>query len=201
MSANCWSRLAIACQTRFELRDQVAQLALALGERVEDVAGVAHEPLRGAALLAQDREHVVGVLGERREERRARRSGLAVALSRDALLVEPGGKRLRVSGSNARRISSSSTVSDTWPAGSVPPSCDRARGAGVAGRQLHVGLAEQRLLAQDRAACPSGSARSAASISSTASVSPVWMFGSFFLTRPTRTPEMRTSASCASCVA
>ena len=40
-----------------------------------------------------------------------------------------------------------------------------------------------------------------ASISISVSVRPVCGFGSFFFTRPTRTPEMRTSASWASWVA
>ena len=55
----------------------------------------------------------------------------------------------RVLGSNERKISSSSTVGETCVVLSLPPS-GIVRRRRAAGRQLDVGLAEQRLLAQDR---------------------------------------------------
>ena len=148
-------QLGVAARDRLpgpvRVLDQVAQLALALAERVEHVAGVAHEALRRAALLAQHLEHLVRVLRERREQRRARRSDTPRCPSPPR---RPGRTRSRsarrVSGSKPRRISSSSTVSATLP-GSQLAAVRHLAGARGPGRELHVGLPQQRLLAQDRA--------------------------------------------------
>ena len=67
VSASWRSRLAVVSNTRLELLISAAQLALALAERVEHRAGVAHQAARGLLLLVEDLEHVVHVLGERRE--------------------------------------------------------------------------------------------------------------------------------------
>ncbi len=58
-------------------------------------------------------------------------------------------KAWRVSGSKAVKISSSSVVSSAWAFGSRSPSSKHA-GALVPGCELEVGLAEQRLLPEDR---------------------------------------------------
>ena len=101
-------------------------------------------------------------------------------------------------GSNVRRISSSSTVSDTLPSGSRPPSGSFARALG-AGRELDVGLAQQRLLAQDRLRVRRAAARTWRRARSSRASGPVFASGSIALTLPTGTPEIRTSASVASC--
>ena len=143
----------------------------ALGQRVEHHAGVAHEAARRAALLVEHPEHVVassanGVRLPSASLRSCRRSSTA----RPCWSSQVWNAR-RVFGSNVRKISSSShRVGATWPRAACrrPRSSARLR----ARRQLDVGLAEQRLLAQDRRACPSAAARTAASSSITASVEP-----------------------------
>ena len=99
VSASWASRRAVVSHTRFEFRISAAQLAAALGQGAEDLAGVAHQPPGGPALGPQDLQHVVGVLGERGEVAERVVDRLAVAGGRPALLVEPGGEalaRLRV---------------------------------------------------------------------------------------------------------
>ena len=130
--------------------DQAAQLALALAQGLEHRAGVAHHAARGRALLVEDLQRVAHVLGERREaaerivERPCRRRPPR-APARPASWRTP----CACAGRRCGRSRPARRSGDTWPDGSVPPSASIAAAA-IARRELHVGLAEQRLLAQDR---------------------------------------------------
>ena len=139
--------------------DQLAQLALALRERVEDVAGVAHEA------AASRRSAGAAPAGRRPCSRRTASAPERVVqrLARCPSRPRPPGrarceKRARVSGSKVRRISSSSTVSATWPAAAarrrrrVPASACRATAPRRSRRAASSGAGSR--------ACRSGSARS-----------------------------------------
>ncbi len=133
---------------------------------VEHLAGVADEPAGGDPLAVEDPQR--RGRGRRRTGRgcrsrpRGRRRGGAARPRRPA--ATPG-RPARVGSSKVRKISSSCTASETCAAGS--DAALRAAGSRAAGwrprtrGQLDVGLAEQRLLAQDRARVVAGSARSA----------------------------------------
>ena len=55
VSASASSREAVVSNTRFEFDHELAQLALALGQRLEDRAGVAHQRPRRGLLAVEDR--------------------------------------------------------------------------------------------------------------------------------------------------
>ena len=143
------------------VRDQAAQLPVLARDRVEHAAGVAHDPPQRHLLLVERPQQVGAVLEERR---RVAERVVEVAREASPEVTIPAScshswKSSRVSGSKTRKTSSSSTVSSTFERGSVPPSA-RSRRLGAARRELHVGLAQQALLAQDRARVAAGSARS-----------------------------------------
>ena len=108
---------------------------------------------------------------------------------------------VRVTGSSAWKISSSWTVFCTCESASQPSSGIFGR-LRVARRQLDVGLAQQRLLAQDRAGVLRAAARTCCRArASRPSGSGARGSTSFLTTLPTDTPATRTSASSPSCVA
>ena len=148
--ASSRSRAAVVANTRVRVGDQRAQLAVALAQRVEHLAGVAHQPCTSALLRVEDLQQLRGVLGERRQVAERVGDVLPAALrgQRRAAASRSGTPRAssRRRRGRSRRARRSATPA---PAGSVPfsatvPALVRAR------RQLDVGLAEQRLLAQDR---------------------------------------------------
>ena len=179
--------------------DQVAQLAVALGERVEDHAGVAHQRCVSPLCSSRIAQQVVGVLGERGQV--AERVVEACAAARSPRV--PAGRARCGSaaglGSNARKISSSWTVSATCPRGSVPPSASILpwRGCRASARRRSRRAASS---GAGSRACRSAAARTRGSIWIRRR-SGVSAFGSLVFTLPTGTPEIRTSASWASCVA
>ena len=101
-------------------------------------------------LAVEDPQHAVGL---------ARRTGQSSAIAAERSAPRPCSAAAgpciqtlnasRVRASKVRKISSSWTAWETWASGSVPPS-GSVGALAVAGGQLDVGLAEQRLLAQDR---------------------------------------------------
>ena len=151
VSASASSRDASAPNVASPSGDQAAQLAVLARDGVED-------PARVAEHLAQ--RHLL--LGQRPQQVGAARRRTGAALPSESLksrakrpeVTMPAScshcwKASRVFGSNTRKTSSSSTVSSTFACASVPPS-SRLSAPGLPGRELHVGLAEKALLAQDR---------------------------------------------------
>ena len=103
----------------------------------------------------------------------------------------------RVFGSNVRRISSSSTVSEMLPSGSSPPSSS-ARAPSVPG--VSSTYVSPSSVFCRRIACASEGSGAYFERSSIVTIErPVSVSGSIALTLPTGTPEIRTSASVASC--
>ena len=188
-------------QTRFEFAISSRSWPWRSVSALEHLAGVAHSARVAPLWTSQHLEHVVGVLGERREVAERVVDRLAVAARRQALLVEPGARTRGAS--RGRTCAGSRRARRSRPpgrSGSVPPSASfgplrRSRA------QLHVGLAEQRLLAQDRARVLRRAARSARRSRSRRRSGRSARSARPSAPCPTFTPEMRTSASCASWVA
>ena len=129
--------------------DQRAQLAAALGDRVEDHAGVADEAARRAVLAAQDPQHVVDVLGERRQAAERLVQPLAPGPDGAALLVEV--VRERRPGLGVERAEDLVELDRRGDLGlRQATAVGQLRPRAVARGELDVGLAEQGLLAQDR---------------------------------------------------
>ena len=150
VSCSCSLRSAIVPKTVFELRIRPGQLAVARAERVEDDAGVADRAAATALLLVELLAAAVRVLGERREvaERGVEVRAAALDPLRERLLpdlerlarprVERAEDLVQLDGRRHLRVGQRAVLGQQCR-------------ALVAGRQLDVGLAEQRLLAQDRA--------------------------------------------------
>ncbi len=105
----------------------------------------------------------------------------------------------RVGSSKARKISSSCTALETWAAGSVAV-LGQHPVVRVAGGELDVGLAEQRLLPQDRPRVGRDRRELGVDLERRVGELPA-SESSIALTLPTETPEIRTSDSTASWVA
>ena len=149
-SANAWLLFGGRVEGALAVDDQPFELMVAAGERVEDDAGVVHQRAHRAFLGGEDADQLVGVFDERFE-----RGEVGVDLF--SAPVDPFGQRTaatpgRRGASWGRARTGCRRASPTVRPGcrrSWPPS--RRNGAGLAlGDQLHVGLAQQRLLAQDR---------------------------------------------------
>ena len=85
-----WLRRAVVANTVLGVLDQAAQLALALGERAEDDAGVLDELLHGLLLGVEHPQQLVRVLGEGLEVGDRRRDVGAAAREGDRGLLHPG---------------------------------------------------------------------------------------------------------------
>ena len=148
-SASCW--LEVASKVSPALTIEVVQLALVLRERPEDLAGAAHEARDLLGLAVEHGEQVVAVVGEGGQV--AQRVVEVAPAAGDRLgevllpaleaLARLGVERLEdlveLDRLGHARVAEEAAVGH------------RARRALVARRHLDVGLAQQRLLAQDRA--------------------------------------------------
>ena len=135
---------------RVGVLDQRAQLGVALGQRAEDDARVGHQARERALLAVEDRDQVGRVLGERPEVAERVVEVAPVVGDRGRLRLHPVLERragLRVEG--AQDLVELDRVRHLR-GGQRAALRDRLGGV-AARRQLHVGLAQQRLLAQDRA--------------------------------------------------
>ena len=144
---------------------------------------------------------VAGVLGERAEVAERVVEVAPAAVDRLRLRLHPDlERRARASGRTRGRSRRARRSARPATSRSVPPS-GIGLALGVPGRELDVGLAQQRLLAQDRPRVRRQRRVAASRARSPRRSGPVFLSGSIVLTLPTGTPEIRTSASCASCVA
>ena len=140
---------------RLGVRDQAAELSPALAERLEHLAGVAHELARGEPLAVEDAKQPVEVGGERPQVADRRREVGAAVTQRDRDVLLPGlERRPRRLVERTEDLVQLDGVRDLRPRQLAPlrQGVLRQR-AGVLGArgELDVGLPQQRLLAQDRA--------------------------------------------------
>ena len=183
--ASSWSRRGRGREDAVGVRDQPGELAVALGQRVEDLARVAHELAHRRLLRLQDLQQRRRVLRERREvaQRVVDVAPAAVDASAPGSGSSPG-RRARVLGSKARKISSSSTVGETLRRGQRAVLGDPA----AASRCPASARRRSRPAASSGAGWPwrpRAAARSAVCSSIAAFERPVRLSGSIVLTLPT----------------
>ena len=201
-SVRCRSRVARARSWRTAGRPAVTSVAhrgLVAPERVERHARC--RARAGAARPAGCRGSSAGCRCRAAAGRRCRRTSLRSWSRPCSEAAVPITNRFR-----SRRVARRERADDLVELGRrldlrvrQPAALGDLRRAARARRQLHVGLAQQRLRAQDRPRVARQRRVLASSSSIVASVRwPCWASAT---TLPTGTPEMRTSACSASCVA
>ena len=191
-------------EDRVGVLDQAPELALALGEGVEDDAGVVDELLdapRSWVSRTRSRRLASSAKGSRLPI--ARRDVGAAAVERDRRLLHPG-----LEGGAGGLVEGAEDLVELHRVGDLGRRqravLGQLSGRRVALGQLDVGLAEQRLLTAGSPGCPRGSARSRRRSRSSrprGRCSRPSSPSSISFTLPTETLEIRTSDSTASWVA
>ena len=192
------SRAAVAANTAFELRMKPWSWAGDRASAAEHLPAVAQQRARRRA---------VAVAARRAPRRRSWRTGRAAAIAalkscaavrqRDPALLHP--RRERAPRHRVERREDLVELDRRRDLRLRDRPAVRQLGAVLrARRELDVGLAEQRLLAQDRARVRRAAARTGCRSGSTALVRPVCRSSETETTLPTLTPEIRTSDSWAS---